>query len=173
MWLLNFKKNFRLSPFAFRLSQGFTLLETLVAIFIIIVALAGVFGLVARLTFTATLSSAQLTAAYLAQEGIEIVRNIRDTNYLMGTAWDSNLPPGEFGADYTTQGFPDFDCNNKNLKFDSSFYGCTTDSDTKFKRKITIMPNGDILEVSVEVTWQHRGRDLKVTAKENLYKWLQ
>lgn len=156
----------------FILREGFTLLETLVAIFVITVAIAGIFGLVSRLTATVSQSSSRLTAAYLAQEGIEIVRNIRDSNWLGGVAWDNNIPSsGEYGADYTTQSFPDPACGNENLKFDGSFYSCTSDSHTKFKRKINFSKSGDKIEVQVIVEWESGGATHQLIAKENLYKW--
>lgn len=164
------------------LQSAFTLLETLAAIFVITVAVVGFFALFARLTSTTTFSSSKLTAVYLAQEGVEIVRNIRDTNYLDylgGANWDDNLLPGEHGGDYTSQQIPDPNpnCDNKNLKFDGSFYRCTSDA-TKFKRKILITKDYldgdekyDRINVEVIVEWQEKGSH-QISVKEQLYNWL-
>ena len=55
-------------------------MEAIVAIFVITTGIVGVLSLVTQTISSATFSKDKLIAAYLAQEGIEIVRNIRDTN---------------------------------------------------------------------------------------------
>ncbi len=62
--------------------RGFTLIETLVAVTIVTLATVGPLT-VANSTLVATYNAReQLTASYLAQEGIEYVRAIRDNAYL-------------------------------------------------------------------------------------------
>lgn len=61
---------------------GFTLLETLVAVSILAFAIAGPLVTASRALVAAEISRDQLTASYLAQEGIEYVRAIRDNAYL-------------------------------------------------------------------------------------------
>lgn len=167
--------------------RGFTLLETLVATFVIIIAIAGIFALFARFIATASFSSSKLIAAYLAQEGMEVVRNIRETNYLKmrtnpAVSWDDGLPEGVSALDYTTPGLPDPNCSfDLPLRFDGSFYNCPSGQETRFKRKVTISGkedlNGDGLpdKMTVEVTveWQERGEARRVTVKEQLFHWLQ
>lgn len=47
-------------------------------------------------------SGASVTAGNLAREGIEVVRMIRDSNWLAGSAWDAGLTSGLSGSyDYT------------------------------------------------------------------------
>lgn len=62
--------------------SGFTLVETLVAIAILTLSVAGPLYTASRAIVAARTSSDQLTASYLAQEGIEYVRALRDTSYL-------------------------------------------------------------------------------------------
>ncbi|MBP6933881.1 prepilin-type N-terminal cleavage/methylation domain-containing protein, partial [Candidatus Woesebacteria bacterium] len=61
-------------------SKGFSLVEVMVSIGIILVAFTGVLTLINRSVAFHDLAYSRLTASYLAQEGIEIVRNIRDNN---------------------------------------------------------------------------------------------
>jgi len=61
---------------------GFTLVETLVAVTIITIAVAGPMVTASRALLAANLSRDQLTASYLAQEGVEYVRGLRDQAYL-------------------------------------------------------------------------------------------
>lgn len=85
-------------------TAGFTLIETLIAISIIMLATAGPLVSANRALVATQLSKQQLVAQYLAQEGIEYVRAIRDNKYLLaysaalptdivsgytGTAWES------------------------------------------------------------------------------------
>lgn len=156
--------------------KGFTMIEVLAAIYVITVGVMGIFSLVQQIISFTDISSSRLTAIYLAQEGIEIVRNIRDGNWLEGriveVSWDEGLPAGDYNADYRTQFLPDSNCTGGYLKFDGNFYICSADSSAKFQRKITITPEGsDILKVSVEVSWQERKRTHKAKAQENLYRW--
>ncbi|HEY4493091.1 MAG TPA: prepilin-type N-terminal cleavage/methylation domain-containing protein [Candidatus Paceibacterota bacterium] len=59
--------------------QGFTLLETLVALAIMMIAIASAFGLAPEGLVGARFAKNQTAATYLAQEGLEIVHNMRDS----------------------------------------------------------------------------------------------
>ena len=78
--------------------KGFTLIETMVAITILTFAVSGPLFTASRAIVAAQTARDQLTALYLAQEGIEYVRMMRDNEYLTayhtpnntdvsGTAW--------------------------------------------------------------------------------------
>jgi len=68
--------------------RGFTFIEVVVALGIIAVAFSAIMTL-ARGTITAIgVARRELIAANLAQEGIEVVRNIRDTNWIVGRRAD-------------------------------------------------------------------------------------
>ncbi len=176
--------------------KGFTIIEAIVAIFIITVGAVGAIGLTINNLSLAGSSSRKLVAAYLAQEGIEIIRNIRDTNWLEQldptgnplNPWYENLdncqpPPVGVGciADYknTTEQEPTLGAyTGQSLKIDpdSGLYNNSpTGDDSPFQRKITIdnslLP--DQLRVSVLVQWLEKGITQQITAEEILYKWRQ
>jgi len=160
--------------------KGFTLLETIIAIFIITIGIVGVSGLVSQTISSVTISSQRLIAAYLTQEGIEIVRNIRDTNWLEGSAWDAGLGADDWEGDYNNLNLTScpFACEYddlSSLKIDADgFYSYSAGNETKFKRKITIEDGpvpGDSLKVKVEVFWREKGKPYSVPAQENLYNW--
>lgn len=158
--------------------RGFTMIEMIAAIFIVTVGVIGIFILIQQTISFITISSSRLVAFYLAQEGIEIVRNIRDSNILKihqeieGVEWDTGLTDCDLGCE------ADYDdwilvSNDRYLKIDGGFYNYDLGNDTRFKRKIIIIPDSDVLSVSVEVSWQERNRTHQVTTKENLYCWYQ
>lgn len=67
--------------------KGLTLIETLVAIGILSLSIAGPLALSARGLVFAKFARDQITAFYLAQEAVEVVRNIRDENMRNGADW--------------------------------------------------------------------------------------
>lgn len=65
---------------------GFTLIEMLVAVFIFTVALAGLMSVSSRGLKAARIAQNQVVADYLALEAIEVVRNMRDSAFLLGSS---------------------------------------------------------------------------------------
>lgn len=63
-------------------NTGFTLVETLIAISILMLAIAGPLYTASRVLVAAEAARYQLTASQLAQEGIEYVRMMRDDEFL-------------------------------------------------------------------------------------------
>lgn len=61
---------------------GFTLVETMIAVTILTLSISGPLLGASRALVLAEISKDQLTASYLAQEGIEYVRAMRDDAYL-------------------------------------------------------------------------------------------
>jgi prepilin-type N-terminal cleavage/methylation domain-containing protein len=63
-------------------NKGFTLVETLVAISIFSMSILGILSVLATGITDTTYAKDKIVAGYLAQEGIEYIRNIRDTEML-------------------------------------------------------------------------------------------
>ena len=86
--------------------NGFTLLETIVAVGLITVGLISALALISSSLFYVSSIEDRLIAANLAGEGIEIVRNIRDNNWLQNptdpTKWNLNLSNGDYQASYNS-----------------------------------------------------------------------
>lgn len=75
----------------YRNQKAFTLIEMLVAISILLIAVVGPLSIVAGTIGTSNLAKEQITAHYLAQEAVELVRNVKDNNRLSGSSWLQNL----------------------------------------------------------------------------------
>ncbi len=71
--------------------KGFTLIETFVAVLILVFAVIGPLGLLSRAIADGNYAKNQVTAYYLAQEALELVINQRDRNLVSGGDWLSGL----------------------------------------------------------------------------------
>ena len=176
-------------------SKSFTLLEVILAITVLTIAVGGSFILIQQIITSISVAQSKLIASHLTQEGMEVVKNIRDTNWLKTYLWDQSLEEGDWEGDYQTAAPPDyslltfcpFPCQYENLRFlginENGFYGYSyfPENKTIFKRKITISnredlddpPDGEIdrLKVSVEIFWKEGGKTYNVEAMEYLYNW--
>lgn len=167
--------------------QGFTLIEMLAVVFIITVGLTSVFSLIQTTSFSSQLTADQLTATYLAQEGVELVRSVRETNWLEDrqregdTAWDEDLEEGEWQMDYTSleqdPDFIDYD-ENRYLRLNNEGYNYDPGNDTRFRRKIIIEKEDssgdgedDTMKIRVEVSFESQGETYTINSQETLYNW--
>lgn len=85
--------------------NGFTLLETIIAIGIILFGLLSILALSTSSLVVSGVSSDEFLATNFAREGMEIVRSVRDSNWLAydtdsTTEWNAGLYAT--GADYTS-----------------------------------------------------------------------
>lgn len=181
---MTYKKN--------KIENGFTIVELVIAIFLLGFAVVGVYNAFSVAVVLTTGASDRFTAAYLAQEGIEAVRNIRDTNWLNDRDWmtglygDTDCTQG-CEVDYTTMGTatspltPWSDPGRYLYIKTAGFYGYsqTNATPTKFRRKITITskPLG-VIHVSAEVIWSEKSNilnpiteDRSIEVEEDLYNW--
>jgi prepilin-type N-terminal cleavage/methylation domain-containing protein len=152
--------------------KGFTIIELLITAFIVSAGLLAVYSFFANLTATTNLSISRVEAAYLAQEGIEITRNFRDSNLIAGSAWDNGLYDGDWEADFSSSSLVSY--QGRYLKIDGSgFYSYSSGSNTKFIRKITLLNSALLgipyIKITVTVSWQEKGIQYNVSAIENIY----
>lgn len=67
--------------------HGFTLVETLIAVAILMIAIAGPLTIAHKGLLSAVYANDQITASYLAQDAIEYLKNIKDNNMIQGVEW--------------------------------------------------------------------------------------
>lgn len=175
----------------FSKEKGFTLIETFVAITILTIAIVAPMSLVARSLSISYYVRDEITASYLAQEGIEVVRNVRDSNlidYLKngdGVDQMAGIPIGtEFLVDSGLSSLDPFqNCSGlcPPISYNGEFYGYNDGIGnwvpTKFTRTVVAEyadDANDDLEVRVTVTWQTGGFQVRtVTLVEHIYRWIQ
>ena len=152
--------------------NGFTLFETIVAIGLILVGLVTALALITTSLFYSSNIQDRLIAANLAAEGIEIVRNIRDNNWLQSISWNSGLTNGDYQAAYNSIILSAY--NEQPFLFDSSanLYSYASGAITPYVRKISIA-NISVNEIKVvsTVTWQRRDVSYNNSAEDRLFNW--
>lgn len=164
----------------FKKEKGFTLLEMLISILIVTIGVLSIYQAVYRYTKRTQLERESFVAAYLCQEGIEIIKNIRDSNWVAGTTWNNGLDAciNTVGceADYRLSGagaLTLWSSPGRTLYIDGSagFYkygNVTGDVETPYARKIEILSQGtDELDITVTVYWKTNS----MIVRENLYNW--
>jgi len=153
--------------------KGFTLLELIIASFVFITGVLGTFLIAQHFIFNTQTSISRLTASFLAQEGIEIVRNLRDENWLNNRDWDQGIADGIWQSSYNDPSLEALE-NDGRIYLDANnlFSHDNSGSSTKFKRKITISDDDpEFLEVVVWMGWEERGDSYQLEVRENLYPW--
>lgn len=158
--------------------KAFTLIEMVVAIFIIIIAVVGIIEMTSKYVQRTKFEKEAYTAALLGQEGVEIIKNIRDNNWIDGGVnWNNNLTSCGSGcqADYSSNTLSAYDGSYLYIENTTKFYKYISspganDIKTVFTRRITIdSGTADILKITVDVFW----RGNTTTVKENIYNWYQ
>jgi len=132
-------------------NDGFSFIELLAVMFIVNVALVTLINMSMQAIQTERFNRNVLIAAQLAQEGIELVRNVRDNDWQAGvtpnTIFNSAID-GVYAMDYTfgpaTVLTGDLNDNNSKLYLDARGYYShdSTGTSTKFRRAISITTSG-------------------------------
>ena len=155
--------------------NAFTLVEVIIAVGIISFVSVGVlYGVSLSLTSAALIKN-DLIAANLAQEGLEVVRGIRDRDWHSGSAFGASLPNGNYLVDRDSQSLIGF--SDTFLKIDSNgLYNYSSGPDTIFKRKLIIedsVQNPAAIEkvAKVEVFWNEKSGLKTIQAELRLFNW--
>lgn len=160
------------------------MLEIVVILIIISVGLVGVMNLM-FFSLRAQNSNRDTLIAYnLAQEGLELVRNVRDTNWREGMDWNRYIEGDPSGKKYKVD-FRHFqpvsitDNTEAVLQISTSsdlrFYvNETGSSDSIFQRTITITADNassSSSTVNCLVEWNDRGDTRRFELQTELYDW--
>lgn len=158
---------------------GFTLVETLVAITVLVMAVAAPLTLGSQGLTASRIARDQIVATYLAQEAIEYIRVNRDTNILSGQSWLSGFTDclaGTCRIDVPAGDITKCEgkCEAVGYNDASGIYGYTKGWETtKFSREVTI--EQVVLDVEakivVSVSWQDGALPRTVQVDEHIFNW--
>ncbi|QQR82866.1 hypothetical protein IPJ70_02035 [Candidatus Campbellbacteria bacterium] len=169
------------------MSAGFTFIETVVAIAVLVVSVVAPLSLASQGLRTARLARDQVIANYLGQEVVEFVRYRRDTNAINNTVdWLKGLEdcmdgsscavdiPNDTVISCSTKGA----CSFLQFKESTGTYGYSGNdksgwADTKFKRSVTITETTPDTEASITVTitWDDVLVHRTYVLHEKLFNW--
>ena len=160
-----------------KFNKGFSIIEVLVAISVILVSFTAALNLINRSMAFHDLAYSRLVASYLAQEGIEIVRNIRDNNFIANQTWNNGLAAGDYQVQYNDLSLKDYTGEPLNLDTTTGLYNyepsSPTNVPTRYTRKIVIEKISDNhIRVQSIVSWSNRGGNFQIIVEDHLYNWL-
>ncbi len=167
--------------------SGFTLIETLIAVLLLSIAIVGPLTIASKGLSAALIARDQMIAFYLAQDAVEYVRFIRDSNRLAGTAWLGGLAPCGGGNGCTVDPssgsvsgctgpcslIQKYDDGSGHVYFS---YSQGTITPQQFRRIVTLTSpaTGESTEevLTVVVTWRAQsGVTRTISVRENLLDW--
>jgi Tfp pilus assembly protein PilV len=171
--------------------KGFTLIEVLVAVFILITAVVVPLTISSKGIFYSNVVRDQSVASYLAQEGMEAVRLMRDNIFLVGSAnnetpesvWQTFIGTltvcdmsgaGCYFRDIENFNLSSCDSSCEPLGFnENSGYSFGTGEPSPFTRtiKTEVFTNPDRMKVEVTVSWKTNTLERSMTVTNYLTPW--
>jgi len=172
-----------------KFKKGFTLVETMVAISILMLGILGPLSIASTGLRNSLFAKDQVTAYYLAQEGIEYVRYVRDNNYLKKNDWLGGLSDctEQYGCAVDTEKWfttnisvttkcTSTDCGDDDLLYKINWnqhytHQSTGNTATPFTRivKVENTVAGKEIKVTSTVTWQNGSGQKSFTLTENVF----
>lgn len=155
------------------------LVEMMIASTLLVVGLFGVFAVLSQSLGLNRVAANQYIASHLAAEGIEVTKNILDTNFINQDPWNVGFGDGvytvafdsaeleETSEDESRQPFLRYSESSKQYGYSSSW------DQTSFKREISIENiSTDEIKVTSRVYWSDRGGiDFDVTVEDRFMNW--
>lgn len=165
-----------------KIKPGFSLIELLVAMAMVGIGLIGVASLAAQNIRVQYFNRNSLISAQLAQEGLEIARNLRDNDWKSSSTSSSlaDIYDDAFILDYNGgyQAAPDNIGDTPFLKIDNDgFYSYSGSIKTPFRRLLTSdCKHDEVIEsdyclIRCFVSWEGQGQSGDYQVEDYLYAW--
>lgn len=168
--------------FIIKNKKGFSLIEVLAVLFVVSLGMVGVVSLIIQNIQVQSINKNNFIAYNLAQEGIELIRRSRDSQWREGRNIEAALMPGlRYRIDYR-QDDPEVISNTSEAKIYlfNNFYINSTGAEsplieTPFSREIFIDKlnsyDGNPLQVRSVVSWLDRGKPHSYELRTLLFDW--
>lgn len=161
------------------------MIEVMASVAIIAFAMVGIFSLTIYNQRVFLNTKNQFTAAMLAQEGVELVRNVRDSNWLNSLAFNDGIDGAVFRVDSvdiksSIQPLTGINDAAATLKLLGGVYRHDAGEATAFARAIFTEALDELggnevdgMQVTSLVQWQERGETRARQTTVLLYDWRQ
>lgn len=166
----------------FQNNRGLTIVEALVTLVILSFGLIPAISILSSSTKLSSLIENNLIAAHLAEEGVEIIRSLRDENWLNSISHSNGLV-GNWRVEWNTNSTTNLPVavgTNPTLNFDTStgvytYSNCGSCIGTGFKRSVTVVQtnnscNCELVVVS-RVEWPQHGTIKIQNVESHLFDW--
>jgi len=160
----------------FKANNGQMMVEMMIAMSILIVGVLGMIELLNQSLRLNKIVTSQYIASNLAMEGIEVVKNLIDHNFIAEQPFNQDLANRDYEVDYNLSLTP---YNGRFLRFDEAtgLYGYSMGEETLYKRKIVIenIANSadeyDQIRVNSIVSWEIRGFNNDINVEDHFFNW--
>lgn len=164
---------------------AFSLLETIVVLFIVSVGLVSILSLTVDSVRAQNLNKNSFVAYRLAQEGLELIKNVRDSNFIQNSsttpvAWNLGIEgtatSTKYKVDYvSTTPIIITGMSDARLRLDTNNFYLHNDiyPNSIFSRLISITAGGGAASSTVSslVEWLDQGQTYQVELTSILYDW--
>jgi len=151
-------------------NKGFSLIGVMVTLFIVAVGLTSIIALTSSALNSSNASKMRLIASSLAQESIEIVRDIRRSN-IEWDDWYSTISDGDYRVQYNNTSLLAF-VDTPLMINANNYYQYDTGNNSAFSRKVTFTKlSANELKLSVEIKWKLKSQWSYLTVENRLWNW--
>ncbi len=159
-----------------REEKGSLMIESMVATTLVVIGILGIMSLLSRSANLSHYASHSFQATYLAAEGIEVVKNILDTDISRNMQWGTSMQgaASPLCVYYNTVTNLDLaSCaGGEGIAYAPSaglFLG--PNSGALFKREVTVTETGGVYDVISTVSWKEGSEQKSVVLEDTFYPW--
>jgi len=157
-------------------NRGQTLIEVIIASAIIVIVLTAILGLATNIYTATSTSKSRLYAVSVAQNALEIVHNIRNTNWVKSSPnWDMSFYNGSDGY-YSLNVFNPISGWGLNFASTNKISDGTINNidGINFTRYIKVQKDNGSADkriISIEVSWTENSKSQSIQITDKLTNW--
>lgn len=137
------------------------------------IGLFGIFSLLSNSLSLNRVVSDRYIASFLAEEGIEVVKNIIDKNVIEGRAFNANLGSGSYSVDYKSDSLLSLRSDSLLFNKETGIYSYDRGEPTKMIReiKLDLVANYSLRVNSIVRYTTRGGGSFEVNLEDIFYDW--